>query len=280
MNTTGKHPVDETTKLKDSSGKVDKGAIGRRIVWSLSMINAIVLIGLIVYLYYDRGAPEGSSLILSKLRWWSQPWGEYVPLVASKTVSAESQGALLLGSVLGCFTLVLAVVSAFLNRGRERLFLPVFGLVLAVGWTLVGANWDFIRIRGQSADLVQYVGPVSEFAKLLENSWPDQGGEIKDFGAFLAYPYGKPHTLLMLGDSRIPNTPLQVAAVERTPGKAIRFQLTGDAPNIWFEWRVLGTVPTLFQGGLQQIHTPITFYKIAENTFVVKYSITGPDLSP
>jgi hypothetical protein len=28
----------------------------------------------------------------------------------------------------------------------------------------------------------------------------------------------------MLGDARLPNTPLRVAAVERTPGEAIRFQ--------------------------------------------------------
>ena len=81
----------------------------------------------------------------------------------------------------------------------------------------------------------------------------------------------------MLGNARVPNSPLRVAAVERTPGQAIRFQLTGDAPNVWIKWRTAKTPPTAFQGGLQQIHTPTSHLEIAAKTFVVRYSIAGPE---
>ncbi len=191
--------------------------------------------------------------------------------------SAASQGAAQLGYLLAGLTLVFAASAVFFGRGRERLALLVFGLFLAMGWGLLGTNGDVIRLRGQSAELAQHAESVGEFAQQLNHAWPSQGGEIAGFGAFLAYPYGEPRTLLMLGDTYIPNTTLRVAVVERTPGQAIRFQLTGDAPDVWFECRTTETAPTAFRGGLQQLHTPTSDFEIDAKTFVVRYSITGPE---
>lgn len=277
MTATGKSSVGNIAISEDWPSGGEYRSTGRRIVWSLIMLNAIALVTLIGLFYFDRNAPADTSPLLSKLRWWSQPWGEYVPIVVSKADSAASQGAAQFGNLLACLTLVLVAAAAFWGRGRERLALPVFGLLLAIGWGLLGTNWDVIRLRGQSAELAQYAESVSEFAQQLNDAWPDQGGEIAGFGAFLAYPYGEPRTLLMLGDAQIPNTTLRVAAVERTPGQAIRFQLTGDTPDVWFEWRTAETSPTAFQGGLQQLHTPTADLEIAAKTYVVRYAITGPE---
>jgi len=271
-----KSPVENYILDKDFAGGGNYGSTGRRFLLLLYAINAIALIALIGLLYFDRNAADRTSPLLSKLRWWAQPWGEYVPLVVSKADSSASEAAAMLGYLSASLSLLLAGAALYYGRGRERLVLPLCGVLLAIVWTQTGTSWDLIRLRGQSTMVVAYAESVSEFAQQLENSWPDQGGDIKDFGSFLAYPYGAPRTLLMLGDTRIPNTSLRVAAVERTPGEAIRFQLTGDAPDVWLEWRTSETEPTQFQGGLQQIHTPTASLKIAANTFVVRYSMTGP----
>lgn len=277
MTATGKVTNDNTAGCEVLSGDGNEGSTVRRIVQSLIAINAVALISLTGLLYFDREAPNGTSVPLNRLRWWSQPWGEYVPFVVSKADTDASQWAVMLGSLFACLTLVLALAATIFGRGRERYFLSTFGLVLAVGWVLIGTTWGSIRLSGRSAELVQYAESVGEFAKRLDASWPDQGGEIPDFGAFLAYPYGEPRTLLMLGDARIPNTSLRVAAVERTPGQAIRFQLVGDAADIWFERRATNTIPTKFRGGLQQNHTPTNYIEIAANTFIVKYSIAAAE---
>ncbi|TWU07304.1 hypothetical protein CA54_57100 [Symmachiella macrocystis] len=276
MTAAGSGPVGDIAISEDLASDGESRSTCRRIVWSLIMLNAIALMTLIGLFYFDRDAPADTSPLLSRLRWWSQPWGEYVPIVVGKADSAASQGAALFGYLLASLTLILAVAAVFWGRGRERLALPAFGLLLAMGWGLLGTNWDVIRLRGQSAELAQHAESVSEFAQQLNHAWPDQGGEITGFGAFLAYPYGKPRTLLMLGDAHIPNTTLRVAAVERTPGQAIRFQLTGDAPNVWFEYRTAETAPTEFRGGLQQKHTPTADLEIAAKTYIVRYAITGP----
>lgn len=275
MTVDGQSPVGSVANVKNSAD--DHRTTGLRVLWTLMTINAIALITLIGLLYFDRGASTHSSTLLSNLRWWSQPWGVHVPAVVGKADSAAAQGAAVLGSLLALFTLILAATAAFISRGPARLIILAIGLFLAGGWVSVGRDWDGIRLRGQSAELAQYAEPVSKFAKELDTAWPNQSGEIEDFGAFLAYPYGEPRTLLMLGDARIPDTPLRVAAVERTPDEAIRFQLTGDAANVWFEWRITDTTPTAFRGGLEQAHTPTTYSEIAANTFVVRYSIAGPE---
>ncbi|WP_459556680.1 hypothetical protein [Lacunimicrobium album] len=184
-----------------------------------------------------------------------------------------------MGSFFAGLCLALGIAAVFLNRGRERIVLPAVAIVLALGWIATGTKWDYIRLRGQSAELAQFAGPVRELAQELNGFWPQQGGQIASFGAFLAYPYGTPRTLLMLGDAHIPGTSLRIAAVERTPGEAIRFQLSGEAPKVWLEWRTVETPPSAFQGGLQQVITPVEYHEIASDLFVVKYLIDGPENS-
>ncbi|MEW4486517.1 hypothetical protein AB1L42_00465 [Thalassoglobus sp. JC818] len=237
----------------------------------LVVLNALLLVGVFAWVYFDAEAPSRSGPFLNGFRWWSQPWGEYVPVVADVVDSDESYGAAMLSVLLACLSLFLGVMSLRVGRWRQRAAVSVIACVLAVGWLFIGWNWDVLRLRGKGLKLTGDLIAVREFAVQLESDWPDQDGEIEGFGAFLAYPYGSPRTLLTLGETCVPGTGLRVAAVERTPGESIRFQLSGGKGDLWFEWRSEGTVPTGFTGGLQQGYTPKAYFEVSDQLFLVRY---------
>ncbi|TWT43563.1 hypothetical protein KOR42_44430 [Thalassoglobus neptunius] len=245
----------------------------------LVALNALFLAVVVTWVYFDSGAPSRSSPFLNKFRWWSQPWGVYVPAVADALGAGASQGAAMLGVLLSCFSLLLVILSLKGVRNAGELVLPIFAGAIGIGWLLLGVNWDVIRLRGQSMELARHVEGVSEFARQLEEEWPDQDGEIEGFGAFLGYPYGTPRTLLMLGEACVPKTELRIAAVERTPGESIRFQLSGGSSDVWFEWRVVENAPASFAGGLQQNYSPKASFMVADKLFLVRYALSGPEPS-
>lgn len=258
--------------VKDA-GKDDNGKfiVWRRASLASVIVSASSLVVATFWLCTAHAPGEASSPLFTRLKWWSQPWGVYVPLVTGARDTVASEGALVVTGMFSGLTLATATFHTVLANRRRRARVVGLACLVACGWLAIGLWYENLRLRAESADLRRYANRVQEFAESLNAAWPSEGGEIENFGAFLAYPYGRPRTLLMLGDARIPATPLRVAAVEWTANEAIRFQLTGDAPDVWFEWRPGRDSPNAFVGGLAQVFNAVTYLQLNDNLYVVRY---------
>ncbi len=277
MTSSGEHPLDRPGVCMRAPGVESRGLLSRWLIRVLTAMNAVGLLALACWLYFQPDGHAEVSPFLAKLRWWSYLGGRYVPVIAHQAESAASEAVLWIGWTLAGITLIVLFVSVARSRGRERSVQIVLGILCVIGWLWMATSWDTIRLRGQSAGIVRYAKAAREFASQLSNDWPSHGGDISGFGAFLAYPYCTPRTLLMLGDAFIPGTPLRVAAVERTPGEAIRFQLSGEGADLWLECRSDDGVPARFRSGLQPVYFPSSLLKITPDTFVVRYVVVVED---
>ena len=153
---------------------------------------------------------------------------------------------------LGAVTMVFhLLLGSPVNRGIQA----VMSLVTIVAvWLAIGTHWEDIAWQGKQFRLRYILSEFDAATQTLRSDWPDDDGELKGLGPFMAYPVGRPRTLLMLTLPQMEKFPGSFASVEGEPGGPYRFELVANEEGDWLEWHPQGSYPKTFRGGLGELY--------------------------
>lgn len=252
--------------------------------WPRRAVNAAVplawttnalLLGAAAAWFYVEGRSQSEFHSLLRAAGW--------PGAASV---ADGDAASCGAAIVTCATA--AVVSlgvAFLGLlvGAPRFrTLRVWGLftALAAVWLTLLATWPDVHWSGQQRRVARALPALESVALSLIVAWPQNDGDIDALGPFLAYPKGSPRTLLIMGDAALCDSPLRMASVERTPGRAIRFELSGQEQGAWVEWRSGEDTPSDFVSGLRTPYLVERSERLAPHWFLVRYTVDSTPDTP
>lgn len=156
-------------------------------------------------------------------------------------------------------------------RSRSIASLIAITTVIAV-WLGISVNYQSLAWQGQRIRVAVQLRSLEAIAEPLRRNWPKEDDEIAGIGPFMAYPFGQPSTLILLQSPPVSGDGLCIAAVERSPRGAIRFELTGTEHDDWVEWHPPGSYPTSFVGGLKDPHQFVCSTKLRGGWHLVRYS--------
>lgn len=228
----------------------------RRIISAAWIVNAALFLTLVVWIWNDRRFTDQypRQVALSSIKilpgqppptthefWPSRVrlrWGAVRVLISVATV-----------------TFAAIVAGLFLGDARHRRLRSWFMLLtLAAAWLAVATSYGEIMWASRIWTMSGRVDAFESYAAPLRREWPSEDGATPEFGAFSAYPVGKPTMLSLL------TTPMQFdrrgwgfSAVDRSADGTLRFRLTGDISG-WLEWHPAGSAPQSFEDGLNVQH--------------------------
>ncbi len=174
------------------------------------------------------------------------------------------------------FALVLIGLMAGPRRCRQ-LSAWLTATALTCGWCTLFVTWSELHWHAQQFRLASVLPEATTLAEELAANWPDKDGDLQGVGPFMAYPKSAPATLMLLGDSRVPGTSVQISAVERTSDGTLRLELAGRERGAWLEWRPADSVPSShtpgsFLGGLNTYYSLKRCAALDTDWFVVRYA--------
>ena len=125
-----------------------------------------------------------------------------------------------------CVTLM---VGAATHRGLRSWFAIT---LLVAAWLTVCVAWPEIAWQGRRFGAWCQLNEFEAIAASLRDNWPTNDGERAGLGSFMAYPKGRPRTLMLLkSKSSVP-----ISAVERNDDGTLSFELRSAEPGTWLEW--------------------------------------------
>ncbi|TWU35765.1 hypothetical protein Q31b_52000 [Novipirellula aureliae] len=173
-----------------------------------------------------------------------------------------------IGSLLALLFQTLSRRSAPRHRSTRQLL--AITTVIAV-WFSFALYHDAIAWQGKRLRFATRVDELEAIVAPLRYEWPDRDGELRGIGPFMAYPFGRPTTLLLLEAPRVAERSVYVSAVERSDTGAIKLQLTGTDGGDWAEWHPPGSQPSSFTGGLADSHELQSATSIGNGWYLVRY---------
>lgn len=163
------------------------------------------------------------------------------------------------------------ILTLFAGAEQHRRLRAWFAFTLLVaGWLTLFVAWREFAWQGQRMRLWTQLDEYEPVAASLNEKWPSGDGELPNVGAFMAYPQGKPRTLLVLAQSESqPGT--SFSAVERDDDGSLKFELAGDETGSWLEWHPAGSTPDNFTGGLENTYTRGRSAPLGNGWYLVRY---------
>ncbi len=184
-------------------------------------------------------------------------------------------GGIAVLSIVGLVTLAASVcrsVGWTKSESRERSIRQWLAITTIVAaWLAMAFHQDSIAWHGKRLRFVARVDELEAIAAPLREDWPERDGEIPGIGPFMAYPFGRPTTLVLLQAPRVSSRSAYVSAVERSGDGAIKLQLTGNDGGDWAEWHPPGRRPESFVGGLGDVHEFQSAASIGKGWYLVRY---------
>ncbi|WDQ17254.1 hypothetical protein [Rhodopirellula sp. P2] len=207
--------------------------------------------------------PSFESLVHD--HWFSSDWMSANPV---RGVGIVLIGILAVGSLLGLL-LQFFVRSASMIRRRSLAQLLVMATLVAF-WCALAIHLDSIAWQGKRARFAMRVQELERIAGPLREQWPQRDGELPAIGPFMAYPFGRPTTLILLQAPPVAKQSVYVSAIESQNG-AIKLQLTGTDGGDWAEWHPRQSRPSSFVGGLSDPHELEFATSIGCGWYLVRY---------
>jgi hypothetical protein len=231
-------------------------------------VNLIALLTLLVLAVADPKFPAAASQGLS-LRGVVPRDVQKLPDRGEEIGQRES--ILMAIKMVGLLTITPIVITLFAGVERHRRLRKWFAFTaLVAAWLTLFVSWPEIAWQGQRMRLWTQIDDFEPVAAELRDKWPGGDGELPKVGAFMAYPQGKPRTLLMLAQSEAqPGTPF--SAVERDDDGSLKFELAGDETGSWLEWHPAGSAPENFTGGLENTYTRGRSAPLGNGWYLVRY---------
>ena len=209
---------------------------------------------------------------------FSTSLGESLPIVIEQTGTVR---IVVLGVVVfsAVSTLGLLLVRVFRSdfRSRSRSVLALLSMVtVSALWCGVVINHSAFAWQGNRFRMVMKVPTLETIAAPLRRDWPREDGNLSGVGPFMAYPFGRPSTLVLLESPSVSGGGLYIAAVERQSDGAILLQLSGTSHDDWAQWHPPSSRPESFVGGLSDPHELESWTYVGQGWYLVRYR--SPDV--
>ncbi|MEO9595093.1 hypothetical protein [Rhodopirellula bahusiensis] len=175
---------------------------------------------------------------------------------------------LAVGSLLGLLVQFFARSTSMIRRRSLAQLLAV--ATLAAFWFALAIHVESIAWQGKRARFALRVQELERIASPLREQWPKRDGELPAIGPFMAYPFGRPTTLVLLQAPPVAKQAVYVSAIENLDG-AIKLQLTGTDGGDWAEWHPPSSRPSSFVGGLSDPHELEFATSIGRGWYLVRY---------
>lgn len=154
------------------------------------------------------------------------------------------------------------------SRSLRRLLAATTVVAL---WSALCVQHELVAWHGKRARFAFRIAELESIASPLRNDWPARDGDLPLIGPFMAYPFGRPSTLVLLQAPQLASQRIYVSAVERCDDGAIKLQLTGTDGGDWAEWHPQGSHPKSFVGGLADAHHLNVASSIGDGWYLVRY---------
>lgn len=200
-------------------------------------------------------------------------------LFLSNSQAVVAAGPFRLSLFVALLTTALVTLAALLiasvwprSHRRHRSLASLLAITAVVAlWLAIGANQRSLAWQGKRLRLAAKVSQFEALAEPLRDRWPRRDGEIAGVGPFMAYPFGKPSTLILLQSQRIVSDEISIVAVERGSTGAIRLQLSSNTHDDWAEWHPPESEPGSFLGGLGDRHEMQQSASLGSGWYLVRY---------
>ncbi|WP_404307255.1 hypothetical protein [Neorhodopirellula lusitana] len=237
-----------------------------RTVWIVHLISlANIVLGMMFDLRFESLVGSGWSALLSPL----DSVDRVVGLNGFARLFALSAAVLVAAA---SFVWLFFHAFGTVRRTRLRSIASMLAITTVVAiWCSVASNHNSIAWQGKRVRLASEVEKLESIAAPLRRDWPERDGELENGSPFMAYPFGKPTTLILLDAPRIASGRLCIRAVELSELGAIKLQLSGPRYDDWAEWHPPGSQPESFVGGLYDRHDIESAASIGQGWFLVRY---------
>ncbi|MCO8124077.1 hypothetical protein NHH03_20200 [Stieleria sp. TO1_6] len=142
---------------------------------------------------------------------------------------------------------------------------------IAALWFAIANHHRWVAWQGKRIRMVTQIDQLESIASPLRIDWPLRDGNLAEMGPFMAYPFGRPTTLILLQSPAVAGNGVCVSAVERSPAGAIKLQLVGDQSSDWAEWHPESSCPQSFVGGLADQHDLVSALSLGRGWYLVRY---------
>jgi hypothetical protein len=235
-----------------------------RAMWT---VNVIALVGIFCWILVDAKFPataRHAQWLVEVLR------GNFHSLPDDTTMLGRRPTILSGLLVAGTFTLPAIFATLLGGNPRHRSLRAWFAFTLLVAaWLTLFVSWREFAWQGQRMRLWTRLDNFEPIAAELQGNWPQGDGELPKVGTFMAYPQGKPRTLLMLAQPA--SQSVAFSAIERDDDGSLKFELAGDETGAWLEWHPAGSAPDNFTGGLENNYIRGRSAPLGNGWYLVRY---------
>ncbi|EMI15284.1 putative membrane protein [Rhodopirellula maiorica SM1] len=200
------------------------------------------------------------------------------PSVLASHVGWARAAAFLSASLVAITSLAAMFAAMLLRRAsnvRSRSLQSLLAMTAVVaGWCALGIHHDAIAWQGKRIRFACRVDELESIVAPLRTDWPTNDGDLSTIGPYMAYPFGRPTTLVLLHSPRLASEAVYVSAVERGSGGSIKLQLTGSDGGDWAEWHPPHSHPRSFVGGLADPHELQAVCSIGSGWYLVRYDVS------
>lgn len=177
-------------------------------------------------------------------------------------------------SVIASVSLALLLASVFCSKysARERSIASLLAIMFVVAvWLSIARSRSSLAWQGKRVRIAVQVPELETLTQTLRHQWPERDGNLPGIGPFMAYPFGRPTTLMLLQSPPVSGATLCISAIERHPDGAILLQLSGSNHDDWAEWHPIGSQPVSFVGGLSDPHQLQSCASIGGGWYLARY---------
>jgi hypothetical protein len=264
--------VTETPDLSASNSwthRLRKLLVSQGVVRTCWIVNGLLLVATLIWILRDGQFGQGLAAFQTHIGAFGSGKS---PLVVVPPLMWSRVDALWVILIGGSVSMALIIAGLAIGSGIHRGTRAWLTLMLLVaGWLTLITAWPEISWRGQ---VWRVRGSVSQFAELTEKlttAWPESDGQITELGGFMAYPIGKPRTLMLLTTPKVPGSQINISTVERGDDDAFHYQLAGNDEGAWVVFDKQHESPQPFFSGLEGEYLPQKFATLAPGWFIVQY---------
>lgn len=230
--------------------------------WHHWCLQLVLLGGMLGWLILDPECPGGFRNFFARVS------EELISVPRAVGFLALATGSTVGMSILG--------ISFLVGARRYRSVRSLLALATLVGcWIAVERGHADVAWQGKRLRLAWQLDPFDSIVQSLQSNWPRDDGQHPLIGPYMAYPFGRPTTLVPLAPPAVSADGICISIIERGSRGSLRFQLSGTeqgGPSMrdWLEWHPRGQ-PDSFLGGLQDPHTIDRYLALRDGWFLVRY---------
>src|SRR5690606_22469368 len=83
-------------------------------------------------------------------------------------------------------------------------------------WFSLALNHSSLAWQGKRVRIALQIDELETIARPLRSDWPERDGSLPGVGPFMAYPFGRPSTLILLQSPLLAGDEIAIAAVEKS----------------------------------------------------------------